>query len=140
MNVDDVVQYWIELAQEDWPVVEHLYASRDYRYALFIGHLYLEKLLKALVVRVLGEHAPRTYNLLLLAERAGLVLSEDRRNALIRITNYSIVNRYPDDPAAIRRRYTQEYTQAEIGVMQDLGRWCLDELERINLNAGGDND
>jgi HEPN domain-containing protein len=132
MNVEDVVQYWLELAQEDWPVVEHLYASGDYRYSLFIGHLYLEKLLKALVVRVLGEHAPRTHNLLLLAERAGLAISEDRRNALIRITNYSVANRYPDDPAAIRRRYSQEYTQEELRVMQELGRWFLDELARIN--------
>ena len=46
MNVDTVVRYWLETAEEDWPVAEHLLASGDYRYALFFGHLYLEKLLK----------------------------------------------------------------------------------------------
>ena len=48
MNVDEVVQYWLELAEEDWPVAEHLLASGDYHYALFFGHLYLEKLLKGI--------------------------------------------------------------------------------------------
>lgn len=33
-------------------------------YVLFFCHLYLEKLLKALVVQTTGSHAPRTHNLL----------------------------------------------------------------------------
>jgi HEPN domain-containing protein len=57
MNVDEVVEYWLELAEADWPVVDHLFASGDYNYALFLGHLYLEKLLKALVVKVTQHHA-----------------------------------------------------------------------------------
>lgn len=44
MNVDEVAQYWVELAVADWPVVNHLFASGDYNYALFFGHLYLEKI------------------------------------------------------------------------------------------------
>ena len=47
VNVDTVVRYWLETAEDDWPVAEHPFASGDYRYALFFGHLYLEKLLKA---------------------------------------------------------------------------------------------
>ena len=67
MNVGEVVQYWLGLAEGDWPVTEHLFISGDYHYALFFGHLYLEKLLKALVVQATGEHAPRTHNLSVLA-------------------------------------------------------------------------
>jgi hypothetical protein len=47
VNVDTVVRYGLETAEDDWPVAEHLFASGDYHYALFFGHLYLEKLLKA---------------------------------------------------------------------------------------------
>ena len=37
MNVDEVVQYWVDLAQDDWPVVEHLFASGDYKYAVLVN-------------------------------------------------------------------------------------------------------
>ncbi len=90
MNVSAVVQYWLESAEDDWPVVDHLIAGGDYHYALFFGHLHVEKVLKALVVFATEEHAPRTHNLLILAERAGLTLSDERRQQLVRITAYHL--------------------------------------------------
>lgn len=110
MNVEKVVQYWLEAAEEDWPVVQHLFESGDYHYALFFGHLYLEKLLKALVVRNTEEHAPRTHSLLYLAERAGLTVSEGRHEVLLRVTGYNIETRYPEDVAE-RENVTLESTQ-----------------------------
>lgn len=94
MNFDKVIQYWTESAEEDWLVVEHLFDSGDYRHALFFGNLFLEKLLKALVVQARREHAPRTHNLLFLAERAGLALTEEQHNTLLRVTAYNIETRY----------------------------------------------
>ena len=102
MNVDQVVQYWLESAREDWPVAEHLLASKDYHYALFFGHLYLEKLLKALVVQTTGKHAPRTHNLSFLAARAGLAVPKDKQDLLLRVTAYNLETRYPDERAALR--------------------------------------
>jgi HEPN domain-containing protein len=43
----DKVQYWITAAENDWRVAGHLYEKNDYPYALFFGHLTIEKLLKA---------------------------------------------------------------------------------------------
>ena len=43
MNVEKVVAHWAGSAEDDWPVVNHLFASEDYHYALFFGHLYLER-------------------------------------------------------------------------------------------------
>ena len=130
MNVDEVVQYWVELAIADWPVVNHLFASSDYNYALFFGHLYLEKLLKALVVKATQQHAPRTHNLPLLAERAGLTVSEDRRDLLVRVTGYSIESRYPEDHLGARKRYTREYCEREIEAIREVGQWLKSELKR----------
>jgi len=98
VNVEEIVQYWLESAEEDWPVIKHLVESGDYRHALFFGHLYLEKLLKALVVRATESHAPRTHNLLFLAERADLDLSEETSDLLLRVTGKSIDTRYPEAP------------------------------------------
>ncbi len=130
MNVDEVVQYWVGLATADWPVVNHLFASGDYHYALFFGHLYLEKLLKALVVKVTQLHAPRTHNLLFLAKHAGLTVSEDRRGVLMRITGYNIETRYPEELLDVQKRYTREYSEGEIKVIREVGQWLKSELKR----------
>ena len=129
MNVDEVVQYWLELAKDDWPVAEHLLASGDYHYALFFGHLYLEKLLKALVVKATEEHAPRTHNLLFLAGRAGITVPEDKHDVLLRVTGYNIESRYPEERAVVRKRYTREYTEAELKMIQEVGQWLKSELK-----------
>lgn len=130
MNVDEVVRYWLDSAEDNWPVVEHLFASGDFQYALFFGHLYLEKLLKALVVKATGEHAPRAHNLLLLADRGGLAVPDEKRDVLIRLTGYNIETRYPEDRTAARLRYTREYTDSERKVIQEVGEWLKSELKR----------
>lgn len=129
MNIQQVVQYWLETAQDDWPVVEHLFDSSDYHYALFFGHLYIEKLLKALIVQTTREHAPRIHNLLILAERAELELSEERRRQLLRLTAYNLETRYPEERLSLRSRYTKEYAETEIAMIQEIGKWLQSELK-----------
>ncbi|MBE2235526.1 MAG: nucleotidyltransferase domain-containing protein [Anaerolinea sp.] len=45
MNISEVIQFWLDSAEDDWPVAGHLIASGDYHYALFFAHLHTEKLL-----------------------------------------------------------------------------------------------
>jgi len=130
MDVDEVVQYWVELAVADWPVVNHLFASGDYNYSLFLGHLYLEKLLKALVVKVTRQHAPRTHNLLLLAERSGLTISKGKRDILLRVNGYSIETRYPEQYISGQKQYTREHCESEIDVIRKVAQWLKSELKR----------
>lgn len=128
MNVPEVIRYWLESAEDDWPVAKRLVIGGDYHYALFIGHLYVEKLMKALVVQVTGDHAPRTHNLLILADRAGLSLSDDRREQLIRITAYNLETRYPEERSALRLRYTKSFTDREIDAIQEVAVWLKSHI------------
>jgi len=66
-DIDKTVKYWLEGAEYDLDVANALHEKKKYPYALFIGHLALEKLLKSLVVKTTKEHAPRTHSLSLLA-------------------------------------------------------------------------
>jgi len=56
MTRDEKVKYWIESAKNNWVVAGHLFEKRDYPYALFFGHLTVEKLLKALFQKSLTNH------------------------------------------------------------------------------------
>jgi HEPN domain-containing protein len=42
------VLYWLESAEGDWDVANHLFEKGDYSYSLFFGHLTIEKILKAI--------------------------------------------------------------------------------------------
>ena len=52
------ITYWQEEAKEALQVADHLYEKQDYSYALFFGHLAIEKMLKALYVARRNEQAP----------------------------------------------------------------------------------
>jgi HEPN domain-containing protein len=45
MERDILTNYWVETANRDYKTMLNLYASKDYHWSLFIGHLVIEKLL-----------------------------------------------------------------------------------------------
>ena len=48
LNLATIKLYWITEAEEALTVADHLLEKGDYSYALFFGHLSVEKLLKAI--------------------------------------------------------------------------------------------
>ena len=45
---DKYIKYWMESSENDYDAMKNLYKSKNYNWCLFIGHLVIEKLLKAL--------------------------------------------------------------------------------------------
>ncbi len=96
LDIEQVSSFWITEAEEALQVAEHLMSKADYSYALFFGHLAVEKLLKALFVIRQKQHAPPLHNLLRLARAAGLSMDEEIEDKLITVTAFNIEARYPD--------------------------------------------
>lgn len=46
-DIEKTVRYWFEGAEYDMGVAKAMFKTKKYPYALFMGHLALEKLLKA---------------------------------------------------------------------------------------------
>ena len=117
------------LAQVDYGIAtaeQMLHAGR-YIYVIFMSHMALEKALKALVAEETQKLPPRTHNLIDLAQRAQVVLSQEQQDFLGRINNTSVVVRYPDDltamvsqyPEAIARDYLERTKELILWVRQD---------------------
>jgi HEPN domain-containing protein len=123
MDVEKIVQYWLATAADDLTAAEHLFESGDYPHALFFGHLYLEKMLKAQVVRQTEQHAPLSHNLRYLAEKGGLDLTLEQEAFLVRVTEYSIKTRYPDMALQFKRQCTREFCNPELRQIREFGRW-----------------
>lgn len=113
MDTDKTIKYWLAGAEDALITAGHLFEKEHYHYALFFGHLVLEKVLKALVVRKTNQHADYTHNLVALAKAAGLVLSDGDFAFLTKATEFNLEARYPEDLEKLRKLYNKEFsTQA----------------------------
>jgi HEPN domain-containing protein len=79
MTKEEHVRFWVESSEQDLPVMESLIDKGHFVWALFVGHLVLEKLLKALYVQNQDITPPFTHHLLKLARETGLTLDVSRR-------------------------------------------------------------
>lgn len=53
---------------KDYQTMHNLFNSKDYHWSLFIGHLILEKLLKAIYIKNVSNNPPRIHDLLRFAD------------------------------------------------------------------------
>jgi len=127
-DAEKVKNYWLAEAREALQVAEHLVEKADYSYALFFGHLAIEKLLKALYAAKLQKHAPPTHNLLRLAKETGLKLDETRTEKLITITTFNIEARYPDMKRTFRQQCTPKYTARQMTAIKEIFEWLTSLL------------
>lgn len=88
-------RYWLESSRYDLSASHKLVEAGTYVWALFTGHIALEKVLKAVWVSRTKTAPPRTHNLLVLAKGAGVSLSEQDRAHLATINRFNIEARYP---------------------------------------------
>ena len=123
LDVETIKQYWIAEGEEALTVASHLFEKGDYSYALFFGHLAIEKLLKGLFVDRQHEHAPRLHSLPRLARLAGLNLDKARQDTLIVISAFNIEARYPDLKRSFRERCTEEYAREQLEKVKEMFEW-----------------
>ena len=119
----DIVGYWINSSDGDFGTMEHLFKSRDYSWALFLGHLVTEKLLKAYYVKNIDKNVPFTHDLLRLAERAGLKLTESQKDFLDMVTTFNINARYDDYKMKFHKKCTREFTAKSVKEIREFRLW-----------------
>ncbi|HRZ42981.1 MAG TPA: HEPN domain-containing protein [Bacteroidales bacterium] len=127
-KLDHLVQYWIDTSEKDRLTMQNLLKSGDYSWALFLGHLVLEKLLKAHYVKNQGRHAFFTHDLLRLATNAGLILDKDFEEWLDDISSFNINARYDNYKQDFYRLCTKEFAEEWTERIETLRSWLIREL------------
>ena len=96
MKLEDHIQYWLDSAAHDWDTAENLFSAEKYDWCLFLGHLVLEKILKAIFVQDNNNQLPpKTHNLIKLAENTHISLTEEQKFLLDEINDFNLEARYP---------------------------------------------
>jgi HEPN domain-containing protein len=74
IDIERVINYWKDTSDKDYQTMCNLLNSGDYNWAMFLGHLVVEKLPKAAYVKVYRRHAIHGHDLLRLTSGLGLDL------------------------------------------------------------------
>ena len=128
MEKEELISYWITSSDNDFRTMEHLFEKEDYSWSLFIGHIVIEKLLKAYHVKHIDNHPPLIHNLLRLAEHAQLEMDEEQQDLLVTITTFNIRARYDDYKLEFYHTCSKEFTETWINHIKELRLWIKEQL------------
>ncbi len=117
-------------AEYDLRTAEFLFKTGRYIYVVFMCHLSIEKMLKAIVSEVTKQVSPKTHNLIYLVKLGEVNFPQELFDFVTIINNASIVTRYPEDFLKLLLVYpknvTKEYLRKTKEVIQ-----CLKKDKRL---------
>ncbi len=128
IDIENIFNHWISTSDRDFDTMNHLYISKDFSWALFIGYIVIERLLKASVVKRTSDHAPFTHDLTKLATLSELPFSEEQMDQLDTISTFNINARYDSYKEAFYKKCTYEFTTEWIGIIKILHAWIKKKL------------
>ncbi|MCI0493547.1 HEPN domain-containing protein [candidate division KSB1 bacterium] len=124
MKIEDHIKYWLDSADHDLDVAENLFQSGKYDWCLFIGHLVLEKTLKALFVfKSNNQVPPKIHNLTKLAELSNLELSNEQKALLDKVNDFNIEARYPSYKFNFHKQCTKDFTTKYFASIKEYYKW-----------------
>ncbi len=129
MSINKQIEYWLKASEIDWETTNNLFSSgMNFHLCLFMGHLTLEKLFKALVLKVTETIPPKTHNLLRLAELAKLNLTTDDIKFLEELNQFQLETRYPDEKFLLYKTATKEFTDNKIKKVKEFREWLMQKI------------
>jgi len=126
----ELMNYWIESSDDDYNTMKNLYNSKDYSWSLFVGHLVVERLIKAIHAKNNPDspYAVFSHDLLLLAKKCDLELDEEKKELFGIINTFNMGARYDDYKREFYKKCTEEYTEEQIKNIEELRTWLKEQL------------
>ena len=120
----------MQSSDDDFVAMTRSFKIKNYNWALFIGHLVLEKLFKAIYVEKNPQnpHPPFTHNLIVLSEYCDIETTPEMDEKLGEINSFNISARYEDEHRKFFRQCTKEYTEEQIEIIKEIREWLKEKL------------
>jgi HEPN domain-containing protein len=124
MNKSEYINFWVDSADADLETAFIIYENKRYNWSLFIGHLVLEKILKAHFIKNNdGNVPPKIHNLIRLAELVKLKLEEDLLEFFRNVSNFQLESRYPEYKNEFFKIATEEFTNQNLLKIKEIYLW-----------------
>lgn len=118
-----IISHWVESSDNDFKAMIDLYQTKNNNWALFMGQLVIEKLLKALYVKSKSEFPPMTHDLRRICEKADIKLDMSQQILLDSISRFNIKARYDDYKQSFYQLCTDSFTTEWINKIKDCRLW-----------------
>ena len=129
MDKQDYIKYWVATAETDLAAMESVFIAGRYDWSLFIGHLALEKILKALWVKKNSSDIPtKTHNLKKIADEAQYSVSEEEALLLLEINDFNLEVRYPDYKYDFYKKCTKEFAEGYLIKIREMFKCILKQI------------
>ncbi len=129
MTTNEHIAYWIDSAENDLEAANNLFESGNYDWCLFIGHLVLEKALKAIYVQFTNNLIPpKIHNLTRLAELSNLRPEKEIDRFLVIANKFQIEGRYPEYKNEFYKICTKEFTEINFLKIKEVFEWLKSQI------------
>ena len=115
----------------DFETARHMFRKGRYVYVVFMCHIAIEKLLKAIVAEVVEKSPPKTHNLLYLIKEAGLKIPQHLFDFVAKINNTSIATRYLEDFRELLASYPKNVTKNYLRSAEEVLKWLRQNVRLI---------
>ena len=129
MTIKEHISYWLDSAEHDLETSNTLFEAGKYDWSLFIGHLVLEKLLKAIFVKNNNNKMPsKLHNLVRLSELSFIELDENKKVLFDKINDFNIEVQYPEYKNELYKTCTKEFAEENINYIKELYKWLKSQI------------
>ncbi len=130
MKIDEHIKYWLNSADHDLDTAESLFSAGKYDWCLFLGHLVLEKGLKAFYVKDNENRMPpKTHNLVKLAEKTTIPLNAELKFFLDEVNDFNLEVRYPEYKQEFYKTCTKKFTEEYLNKIKEHYKWIKSLLK-----------
>jgi HEPN domain-containing protein len=129
MTREELIQFWLDSSDDNYKSMINMFNAGEYMWALFIGHLAIEKLLKAYYIKTVETEVPRIHDLYKLAIKSNLDLSDEQKDSLQYITLFNIETRYEDYKKDFYKKCTKEFAEKNIEKIKELRTWLQQKIK-----------
>ena len=125
---EKLITFWIDSSEKDYKTMLDLFNTKNYSWALFIGHLVIEKLSKALYVNNVNKYPPLIHDLRRIVEKSGIELDTENKIILDSITRFNIRARYDDYKQSFYALCTKDFADEWIEKIKKCRLWIKSML------------
>jgi len=103
--------------------------SGRYIYTVFMCHLAIEKMAKAVIVELTGKEPPRSHDLQYLLGLTGLKLDSAQQEFIAELSNLSVATRYPIDFERALSDFSRERAEAVLKKTKEAFGWMKRQID-----------
>jgi len=122
---------WLLSMEYDLKTAASLLKNKRYIYVVFMCHLAIEKILKAILSEMYKELPPYTHNLNRLIEIGTIALPDAYQAFINKINLQSVPTRYPEDFQKLSKEFNKRIAEDHLQQTRGIIRWLKQNTPQL---------